>query len=230
MNSLSGDQEFVVISDDGDVIVTAPLNLLEQMDLDSNIMVTQDLMLNSVIIDDSSKIVLAGKLEESFSDMIEEPDQERSICVVIDAANIGWAHGHNTVFSSSGIKIAVDYFQQFGNKVDIKCFLPSQYYRRRPIGESRGNALMQTSDWEIIDNLVSLGILIIVPAGDSDDEYIITYARVHNGFVVSNDFYSDHVLKLQDPSIRASCKLWLSRRRCSFVFPSDSEFMLKPDR
>lgn len=225
-------QDFVVICDDGDVVVTAPSNLIKyenSMDLDTNNNASPgDSKPNTLV--GPSDITLSSRIEESFSDMIEELDGNSIISVVIDAANIGWAHGHNVAFSSVGIKIAVDYFKQFGDKVSVKCFLPSQYYRRRPVGDSRGNAVMQTNEWEIIDTLVSLGTLIIVPAGDSDDEYIITYARLHNGFVVSNDFYSDHVFKLQEPSIRASCKLWLTLRRCSFVFTSEYEFMLKPDR
>jgi hypothetical protein len=67
----------------------------------------------------------------------------------------------------------------------------------------------------------------VVPAGDHDDVYILHYARSNSGFVVSNDFYADHIRKLDNDSIRLSMSLWLAENRCGYTFVR-GEFMLNP--
>jgi hypothetical protein len=170
-------------------------------------------------------------LADSFAEMLEPPSNTEPAYVVIDGANVGWAHGNGTMFSGSGIKVAVDFFQlTYGSRVSVKAFLPSSYYRRRVKGAARGNAIMETEDWAVLDELVHSGILSVVPAGDNDDEYILTFARNHNGFVVSNDFFVDHIGKMKERSIRASFELFVAARRCSYTFTSKNEFMPNPQR
>jgi hypothetical protein len=71
--------------------------------------------------------------------------------VVLDCANIGWAFG-GSCFSSLGIKIAFDTFQDL--PVNAYGFIPAPYVRRKPTDGSRGNSLMETEEWEIMDQLV----------------------------------------------------------------------------
>lgn len=59
--------------------------------------------------------------------------------------------------------------------------------------------------------------LVIVPAGDPDDLYILQYARMHQGFVVSNDFFADHIGSLPEEEQEAAHE-WLRQVRCSYTF------------
>ena len=58
---------------------------------------------------------------------------------------------------------------------------------------------------------------MIVPAGDSDDLYILQYARMNQGFVVSNDFYSDHIRSLEG-DVAEQTATWLEESRCPYTF------------
>lgn len=71
--------------------------------------------------------------------------------VVLDCANIGWAFG-GSCFSSHGIKIAFETFQDL--PINLYGFIPAPYVRRKPTDGSRGNALMETEEWEIMDQLI----------------------------------------------------------------------------
>jgi hypothetical protein len=71
--------------------------------------------------------------------------------VVLDCANIGWAFG-GSCFSSLGIKIAFDTFQDL--PINLYGFIPAPYVRRKPTDGSRGNSLMETEEWEILDQLI----------------------------------------------------------------------------
>ena len=71
--------------------------------------------------------------------------------VVLDCANIGWAFG-GSCFSSLGIKIAFETFQDL--PINLYGFIPAPYVRRKPTDGSRGNSLMETEEWEILDQLI----------------------------------------------------------------------------
>lgn len=52
-------------------------------------------------------------------------------------------------------------------------------------------------DVQLLNDLVSEGLVVGTPPQDYDDSYCLTYARKHDGFVVSNDLYRyriDHIL------------------------------------
>lgn len=94
---------------------------------------------------------------------------------------------------------------------------------------ARGNSCMETDDWEILNKLVHTGKVTVVPAGDHDDVYILTYARFHDGFVVSNDFFIDHIKNITEETIRNSMKCWLKENRCGFTFHNNSSsFIINP--
>jgi hypothetical protein len=71
--------------------------------------------------------------------------------IVMDCANIGWAFGVDR-FSADGVARMIQYLSQF--EVSVIGFIPASYVRRRPKDGSRGNAMMVTEEWELLDGLV----------------------------------------------------------------------------
>ena len=165
-------------------------------------------------------------VEQSFNDMVsEQPSQKKKTLIVLDCANIGWGHGEDH-FSIPGIVSALSFFSRWN--VEIAAFIPSSYLKKKPRDGRKGNSVMETDDWEQLATLVRTGDITVVPAGDHDDVYILSFARSNNGFIVSNDFFSDHISSLQEPSIQKSMKLWLNVNRCGFTFMKSSIFMINP--
>lgn len=87
---------------------------------------------------------------------------------------------------------------------------------------------MQTDEVEALQQLAAFSILSIVPSGDSDDAYILNYARDNNGYVISNDLFHDHLRSLEVQSVRSSMNVWLSEHRCGYAFISRQHFMFNP--
>ena len=165
-------------------------------------------------------------VRHSFDEMVSEQPSERiKTFVVLDCANIGWSHGENH-FSVEGIRIALAFFARYN--VDIAAFIPSSYLRRKPKDGSKGNSVMETDDWEQLSVLVRTGDVTVVPAGDHDDVYILSFARSNNGFIVSNDFFADHIASIEEKTIQRSMKLWLNVNRCGFTFMKNVSFMINP--
>lgn len=173
----------------------------------------------------------------------EVDEGEAELGVVLDCANIGWSFG-KTDFSTEGLEISLRFFksldihvagnnQQVNNcvrntsSVNVVGFLPASYIRRRPSDGSRGNAKMETDDLSRLDALVSTYDITLVPPGSDDDQFILAYAWKHKYYVVSNDFYTDHVVSLEDPAQREEARYWLSFYRCSYAF-AGADFMLNP--
>ena len=165
-------------------------------------------------------------VEHSFDDMVsEQPSQKKKTLIVLDCANIGWGHGEDH-FSIPGIVSALSFFSRWN--VEIAAFIPSSYLKKKPRDGRKGNSVMETDDWEQLATLVRTGDITVVPAGDHDDVYILSFARSNNGFIVSNDFFSDHISSLQEPSIQRSMKFWLNVNRCGFTFMKNTIFMINP--
>ena len=152
--------------------------------------------------------------------------------VVLDAANIGFASGERqhtisstgeskAMFDINAVSMAIEYFTDLG--IQVTAFLPANFLRKRQ-GETqmdkRENAKMITTEWERLDHYVSSKIITLVPAGCDDDLFVIHYARQHCCFVVSNDFYTDHIKRLREEndSKGASMKLWIDMNKSKFAF------------
>ena len=120
--------------------------------------------------------------------------------VVLDCANIGWNYGNHS-FQAGGIEITIKFFQKL--HFEIQAFIPAGFLRVKPrqiMGNNdnsyknhnknqnydNNNGLMLTDNVEILTILAQKGLISIVPSGDSDDAYILNYARDNNGFVISN--------------------------------------------
>lgn len=167
-------------------------------------------------------------IEDTFGEMVQHNPFERSVpLVVLDCANIGWCYGVDS-FSAEGVNIALRYFQQL--QLEVQGFLPASYLRAKPTqaDSSRGNAMMLTEDIELLNELAGTALLTIVPSGDSDDAYILNYARDNNGFVISNDLFHDHLRGISNESIRRSMYVWLQDHRCGYAFSARREFLFNP--
>lgn len=89
---------------------------------------------------------------------------------------------------------------------------------------------METDDLDILNNLLRDRKLSMVPAGDHDDEYILSYAKEHRGFVVSNDLFHDHIRNLGATSSSEhveNMRQWIVDKRSGFLFIGD-ELVLNP--
>ena len=64
--------------------------------------------------------------------------------------------------------------------------------------------MMDTDDLDKLSDMMMKGLITLVPSGDNDDVYILTYARENHGYIVSNDFYADHVRDIQN--LHTSCQ------------------------
>lgn len=164
---------------------------------------------------------------EVFADMVTETPSERPYpLVVLDCANIGHFFGNNNGFDARGVQLALDYFR--GMRIEVKAFIPSSYIRIKPKDHSIGNALMQTDDVSLLNSLVDSLQVTVVPAGDSDDAYILNYARNNNGFIVSNDLFNDHVKNLENQNAEKGMRVWLNDNRSGYTFVENREFMINP--
>eukprot|EP01035_Chromulina_nebulosa_P023466 gene23465-30416_t len=157
--------------------------------------------------------------------VVDCPTERESLLVVLDGANIGYCYG-NGMFDAKGLALAIEYFIE--EKLEVKAFLPSGFCRAKPRDGTRGNGLMQTDELEIITQLISNGSVSIVPSGDPDDIYIIRYAKDNNGFIVSNDFFTDHVKNMDNHSSQQSMFHWIRENRCGYTFVGSKEFMPNP--
>lgn len=162
-------------------------------------------------------------IEDTFAEMVVDQPVDRSkILIVLDCANIGWNYGLDR-FSAKGVQLALDFFSAW--EVEVRAFLPESYMKKN----SRCY-LSQAEAYEshaLLSRYLVQRHLSLVPSGDSDDAYILNYARENNGFIVSNDHYRDHIASLQNESIRLSMQFWLAENRCQFTFSSE-EFILNP--
>ena len=168
----------------------------------------------------------------SSSSIIQGPIfQQNFPFVVLDCANIGWSFGDSS-FSALGLQIAYNYFEQFS--LNVYGFIPSSFVRKKPIDGTRGNILMETDDWEIMNNLIKNRKMCVVPPGDHDDLYILNFAKNQNGFIISNDFYLDHLRSIESYEEQNQAKKWLDFYRCSYTFVPQYEgnytIMLNPTR
>jgi hypothetical protein len=184
------------------------------------------------VIDQIERVRLEG-VSSALSDVdIVTPfvPRRRCLCpveVVLDCANIGWFFGCE-LFDMMGVLLALAYFESLGDLVKVTAFIPASYVRRKPNDGSRGNSLMQTSDWEQVNQLVLSKAISVVPAGENDDKYILSYAWQNNGYIVSNDYFMDHVAAVDNPQEREQMVQWLLDSRCAYTFTRD-RLILSPD-
>jgi len=86
----------------------------------------------------------------------------------------------------------------------------------------------------LLERLVKEGRLVPTPPHDYDDSYALHYARLHDGYILSNDRYADFLEKSVAAGQRKrDVALWLKTHVISFAWFGDElmpnpEFVLKP--
>ncbi|KDO29236.1 hypothetical protein SPRG_19902 [Saprolegnia parasitica CBS 223.65] len=155
--------------------------------------------------------------------------------IVVDAANVAMRHGLNARFSCAGIRLVFDYYLARGHKV--LAFLPDYLLRYESVGAQKRMAgagydvspSKLPDDVGLLQSMVLEGTVIATPPQDYDDSYCIQYAGRHDGCVVTNDLFRDHVDGLQGTGQqKAAMRQWLSAHCISFTWVGD-EFLPNPD-
>jgi hypothetical protein len=115
-------------------------------------------------------------------------------------------------------------------------FLPDYYLNYDRVGELRRLSKLNMSnvktcsipdDISLLNKLVRDGYIIATPPQDYDDSYCITYAKQHNGYVITNDLFRDHIKKLNGTEKEITRK-WIKSYCISYTFVGD-EFLANPD-
>jgi Zc3h12a-like Ribonuclease NYN domain len=129
---------------------------------------------------------------------------------------------------AQGIKVATDHFLQAGLRVLV--VLPQYWFKAKPrSGDNsvQSNALMETPQLEILNDLKTKGLIVASPPTDDDDAYALTIARREEmrslskrngegpGFVLSNDLFRD----AQNRDSTGSLRQWLKHGRHDTVGP-----------
>jgi len=107
--------------------------------------------------------------------------------IVIDGSNVAMSHGLGNLFSSRGIELVVKYFTARGHK-KVVAFVP----------QFRNKHNMST-DRELLEQLYKAGNLVYTPSREVDgarissydDAFILDYAAMHGGVVITRDNYRD---------------------------------------
>ncbi|KAG1695726.1 hypothetical protein DVH05_019466 [Phytophthora capsici] len=181
---------------------------------------------------DFKTIMCIGSEHTDFQDSLAaEKDQQRLI--VIDAPNVAMRHGKGKVFSCVGIELAVRYFQELGHRV--VAFIPDymlQSDEERAEREEQGEVLTAAKipdDVALLERLVHKGVLVPTPPQDYDDSYSIQYAGLHNGYVVTNDLFRDHIVNMVGPRERkVAMRAWLRAHQISYSWVKN-EFLPNPN-
>jgi len=76
---------------------------------------------------------------------------------------------------------------------------------------------METDSVSALKELVASDDIVLTPPQADDDSFIITYAADHNGFVVSNDMFRNHIAA-QTPEARPHARAWVKSRVIPYTF------------
>ena len=149
------------------------------------------------------------------------------LLVVLDCANIGWNYGKSELFNVHGLELVLDYFLKVSILCKVVAFIPSSYVRYRPSDGTRSNAKMMTEDIDKLESMIKECRISIVPAGDDDDAYILSYAREHQGYILSNDLYNNHLASIENKHVRDIIRNYLNEFRIGYTFVNEA-FILTP--
>jgi Zc3h12a-like Ribonuclease NYN domain len=109
----------------------------------------------------------------------------RKELIVLDGANVAWCHGVHLVSSLEGIILALQWFEHRGFRT--VAFLPQSYLRGKY--DKHATSAIATA----VAARLQGGSIVLTPAYDSDDAYMISFAQQHGGYLVTNDMLRDHV-------------------------------------
>ncbi|KAJ8523930.1 hypothetical protein ON010_g17188 [Phytophthora cinnamomi] len=181
---------------------------------------------------DFKTIMSIGADNEEFQDGLAAHKDQRRL-IVIDAPNVAMRHGKGKVFSCAGIELAVNYFQALGHRV--VAFIPDymlQSDEERAEREEQGEIITAAKipdNVTLLERLVHKGVLIPTPSQDYDDSYSIQYAGLHDGYVVTNDLFRDHIVNMMGPRERkVAMRAWLRAHQISYSWVRN-EFLPNPN-
>ncbi|KAE8898110.1 hypothetical protein PF005_g7637 [Phytophthora fragariae] len=181
---------------------------------------------------DFKTIMSIGSDKDDFQDGLAASKVQRRL-VVIDAPNVAMRHGKGKVFSCAGIDLAVNYFQALGHRVIA--FIPDYMLQsddERAEREEQGEVLTAAKipdNVALLERLVLQGVLIPTPPQDYDDSYSIQYAGLHDGYVVTNDLFRDHIVNMVGPRERkVAMRAWLRAHQISYSWVRN-EFLPNPN-
>ena len=155
--------------------------------------------------------------------------------IVIDGPNVAIKHGQRAKFSSRGIQLALEYWQQRGHRA--LAFMPEHHLNFERVGSSKRAAALGLAaakhiadDVPLLQALEKKGEIVITPSQDYDDACCIAYARAHPpACIVTSDMYRDYV---EAEGSRGRSKReadeWRRRHLISFTFLMD-EFLPNPE-
>lgn len=173
-----------------------------------------------------------GAEHTEFQDGLDA-DKFQQRLIVIDAPNVAMRHGKGKVFSCAGIELAVKYFRGLGHRV--VAFIPDymlQSDEARAQHEEDGGTLTAAKipdDVALLARMVQEGVLVPTPSQDYDDSYSIQYAGLHDGCVVTNDLFRDHIENMVGPRERkVAMRAWLRAHQISYSWVRN-EFMPNPN-
>ncbi|RHY28729.1 hypothetical protein DYB32_005749 [Aphanomyces invadans] len=115
--------------------------------------------------------------------------------VVLDAANV--ATVVRGAVRIQRLQSAIDHFERVG----VRCiaFAPGYWTKSKavtPRGRQQQSAEMeldQKSEMALVQQLVLAEKVVLTPPQAHDDLFIIDYAMKHDGFVLTNDMFRDHM-------------------------------------
>lgn len=164
-------------------------------------------------------------------------DGQRRYDVVVDGANVGCAHGSQSVhervgrtnrvselFSFRGLQLVIQHFTRLGKTPLV--FIP-QYIMHSAVVHNnvhnKGHDIKQR-----IDELRRSGVVAYTPAGAHDDYFILRYACKHELDVVSNDRFKKEVNLQGDGERKTQLQTFLETHLIPYTFVGD-EFIPNPD-
>ncbi|OQR99211.1 hypothetical protein ACHHYP_07224 [Achlya hypogyna] len=133
--------------------------------------------------------------------------------VVLDAANVATVSPGN--LQAERLRAALECFA----RMDVRAvaFAPRYWLD--------GNQLFRDDAGKaIIQALVNENKLVLTPPQAHDDFYVIDYATKHNGFVVTNDMFRDHIMNKRRFNGEVLTTAWVKSHCIDFTFVLD-EFL-----
>lgn len=180
-------------------------------------------------------VMSIGSQYQEFQSGLNLPRTGHKCLIVIDGPNVAMRHGMGKKFSSIGVRLAIDYFRALQHRV--VAFIPDYMLQDVEEQEARRsqkrllNPEVSTvpDNVELLRELVQQGVLIPTPPQDYDDSYCIQYAGLHDGCVVTNDLFRDHVENMEGPRERKEAmRVWLKAHQISFTWVQN-EFLPNPN-
>ncbi|KAH0954897.1 hypothetical protein HN011_011142 [Eciton burchellii] len=127
-----------------------------------------------------SKNIRLTEVDKKFENTSNSKHKLREI--IVDGCNVAKMYTHDQKFSEKGIELVVNYFKSRGHVV--KVFLPNHVRKKKYL---------------FLEKLHKDGIIIFTPSRcingkkitPYDDRYILEYATICKGIVISSDQYRD---------------------------------------